>query len=261
MHTEHSVTGCPDHVGEATVLDYLSGDGDAGERRRFGAHLVGCEACQSELQQWVVVREGIAAAPAPTAEIDFSTMDERKASLALAELEGRLLDQSEGATRRGGWRELLTGVRAPMPLYKLGWALSATLVVVVAVAFGVDRVGEWLVESDSRGRGFVSEGAPPAEAESTWSWASPRAARNVRRAMEGDADAQNALGRLYRRGNGVPRDLVLAHMWFGIASANGSDSARQSLVDVENEMTLAQIAEANRRAQACRESDYQDCGL
>ena len=178
MDKEHSVPGCPDGEEEATVLEYLSGDADAGERQRFEAHLAGCEACASELQQWVLVREAISASPAPAAELDSSTMDEREA-------------------RWGGWRELLAGIfpgRAPAPLHKLGWALSATLVVVVTTGLGVDRVAEWLVESDSPARGFVPEAAPTTGAESTWSWPSTPAARDVRGAMEGDADARAPWG-------------------------------------------------------------------
>ena len=291
MDTEYLVPGCPDGEEEATVLEYLSGDVDAGGRRRFEAHLESCEACANELKQWMVVRRAIAVSSVPAAELDFSTMDEREASLALAELEARQQDRL-GGRREPGWRDrwrgLLAGVlpgRAHGPVYKLGWALSATLVVVVAGRLmvpdpgapggpasdsargaGVSEVGLTRgvdLAGDSRTRAVESAAAEAesAVARRAGAPAAPQAGSVATAAAAGDADAQNALGTAYRRGDGVPRDLVLAHMWFSIASANGSDAARLTLGELENEMTPAQIAEAERRAQVCRGSGYQDCGL
>jgi TPR repeat protein len=36
-------------------------------------------------------------------------------------------------------------------------------------------------------------------------------------ADQGNADAQNNLGRMYANGQGVPRDYVRAHMWLNLA--------------------------------------------
>ena len=44
-----------------------------------------------------------------------------------------------------------------------------------------------------------------------------------RAAGQGHEVAQGFLGRMYTNGEGVPQDLVLAHMWYNIAGANGLD--------------------------------------
>ena len=41
-----------------------------------------------------------------------------------------------------------------------------------------------------------------------------------RQAGQGDPEAQLNLGLMHRNGEGVLRDLVLAHMWFNIAGAD-----------------------------------------
>ena len=44
-----------------------------------------------------------------------------------------------------------------------------------------------------------------------------------RAAGQGHEVAQGFLGRMYTNGEGVPQDLVLAHMWYNTAGANGLD--------------------------------------
>ncbi len=67
-------------------------------------------------------------------------------------------------------------------------------------------------------------------------------------ADQGFAFAQYSLGAMYAGGQGVPQDYVQAHMWFSLAEAQGytGDSMTPDLV--EELMTPAQIAEAQRRA-------------
>jgi TPR repeat protein len=67
-------------------------------------------------------------------------------------------------------------------------------------------------------------------------------------AEKGDASAQDSLGTAYVKGDGVPQDYVLAHMWFNLAAALGSESARESRDAVAKVMTPDQIAEAQRLA-------------
>jgi TPR repeat protein len=62
------------------------------------------------------------------------------------------------------------------------------------------------------------------------------------------------LGRLYRDGRGVRRDLVEAYKWLYVASRNGELHARHYLQELEfkkssqaNLMTQEEIAEARRR--------------
>jgi hypothetical protein len=58
---------------------------------------------------------------------------------------------------------------------------------------------------------------------------------------------------------GALQSLVLAHMWFNIASANGGEDAPSNRDSAENLMTRDQIAEARALARVCMSSDYQEC--
>ncbi len=75
------------------------------------------------------------------------------------------------------------------------------------------------------------------------------AAKWYRRAAEqGYASAQTNLGLMYSNGQGVPHDYVQAHMWFNLAASQWYKSAAADREKVEAEMTPAQIAEAERLA-------------
>ena len=73
-------------------------------------------------------------------------------------------------------------------------------------------------------------------------------AETKKKAEAGDAAAQLALGLMYANGEGVPKDLVQAHVWWNIAGAKGSKNAKTNLVNVEKQMTLEQKAEAMKLA-------------
>jgi len=67
-------------------------------------------------------------------------------------------------------------------------------------------------------------------------------------ANQEDALAQAELGVMYQRGNGVPQDFVHAHMWFNLSAMNGEKIAAEFRDALANQMTPAQIAEAQRLA-------------
>jgi TPR repeat protein len=48
-------------------------------------------------------------------------------------------------------------------------------------------------------------------------------------AAQGDADAQNNLGTLYEKGQGVSQDYTKARQWFEKAAAQGSVAAQNNL--------------------------------
>jgi TPR repeat protein len=75
------------------------------------------------------------------------------------------------------------------------------------------------------------------------------AARWYRLAAEqGHTGAQFYLGGMYYAGEGVPRDYVQAFVWFSLSEAGGQgDFATKSRAKAAEEMTPAQIAEAERR--------------
>ena len=53
---------------------------------------------------------------------------------------------------------------------------------------------------------------------------------------------------MYTTGEGLPKDAVLAHVWFNITGANGDERSRKNLVIVEKEMSSDQKAEAIKLA-------------
>ena len=67
-------------------------------------------------------------------------------------------------------------------------------------------------------------------------------------AEQGDAEAQNRLGIMYLLSQGVPQDLVLAHLWLSLAARQGHETAYIISDDVAAFMTPAQIAEAQKLA-------------
>jgi len=71
-------------------------------------------------------------------------------------------------------------------------------------------------------------------------------------AEQGHAKAQCRLGEMHYDSQGVPQDYIQAHMWFNLAAAGNdaaiSASAAKSRDFVAKEMTLAQIAEAQKLA-------------
>lgn len=73
-------------------------------------------------------------------------------------------------------------------------------------------------------------------------------------AERGLAEAQVQLAEMYATGKGVPQDYIEAHMWRNLAAAraNGEDQKRYAEMrdSLATLMTPAQIAEAQKRAQA-----------
>lgn len=73
-----------------------------------------------------------------------------------------------------------------------------------------------------------------------------------RAAEQGNGPAQYALGLLYDRGQGVPRDIVEASKWLNLATAiapRRSREARARIRDaITTKMTRGEIAQARRLA-------------
>lgn len=64
------------------------------------------------------------------------------------------------------------------------------------------------------------------------------------------ADELLAMGMKYCLGHGVERNNVAAHKWFNLAALKGSQSAKSYRCELAQEMTAAEIAEAQRQARA-----------
>jgi TPR repeat protein len=65
-------------------------------------------------------------------------------------------------------------------------------------------------------------------------------------ADQGDRDAQHNLGLKYRDGIGVPKNPVAAYVWLSLAASQGERFAEKSRNDLQESMTPAQIAEAQK---------------
>jgi TPR repeat protein len=78
-------------------------------------------------------------------------------------------------------------------------------------------------------------------------------------AGQGNPKAQNILGVMFRRGEGVPRNSARAHMWFSFAAARGDAKARAELREVSRTMTREEISQAEAMARTCEASNYREC--
>ena len=78
-------------------------------------------------------------------------------------------------------------------------------------------------------------------------------------AAQGNAPGQTNLGWMYQDGRGVPRDAVKAHMWGSLAVLNGEFKAGALCDEAAKQMTPSQLSQAQRLAQQCRASNYNNC--
>lgn len=68
-------------------------------------------------------------------------------------------------------------------------------------------------------------------------------------ADQGEAVAQTKIAIMYDDGQGVPHDIVQAQKWYILAATNGDKPAALLRDSLANQMTAAQIAEAQKLAQ------------
>ena len=78
-------------------------------------------------------------------------------------------------------------------------------------------------------------------------------------AQGGNARAQSRLGAMYRRGQGVAKNLPRAFMWLSLASARGDLAAKAELHEMSRSMTAEELSQARGMMQACEASDYRNC--
>jgi TPR repeat protein len=67
-------------------------------------------------------------------------------------------------------------------------------------------------------------------------------------AEQGDALAFAKLGSMYTKGHGVLQDYIQAHMWYNLSAAHGEKRSAEARDALAQQMTPAQIAEAQRLA-------------
>ena len=80
-------------------------------------------------------------------------------------------------------------------------------------------------------------------------------------AVEGNAEAQFLLGKMYADGLGSLQISKTAHMWFNIASLNGSAEAVTERNSIAETMSSEAVEEAQELALVCIQSNYSVCGV
>jgi TPR repeat protein len=78
-------------------------------------------------------------------------------------------------------------------------------------------------------------------------------------AEQGNAKAQNVLGVMFRKGEGVAKNPARARMWFSFAAKRGDTKAKAELREVSRTMTAQEISQAEAMARACEASNYRAC--
>ncbi len=68
-------------------------------------------------------------------------------------------------------------------------------------------------------------------------------------ADQGEALAQTKMAVMYDEGQGVPKNIVQAYKWYSLAATNGDKPATLLRDSLANQLTPAQIAEAQKLAQ------------
>ncbi len=73
-----------------------------------------------------------------------------------------------------------------------------------------------------------------------------------RAALSGDRQAQYTLGQMYETGRGAPQSIVGAYVWYDIALASGNESARASITRVKQLLSSEEMAEAEQNLHKLR---------
>jgi uncharacterized protein len=79
-------------------------------------------------------------------------------------------------------------------------------------------------------------------------WDTENTINNDITTMTANAEACLAMGMKYCIGHGVAQSNITAHKWFNIAAIKGSDKAKSYRLELSQEMTASEIAEAQRQA-------------
>lgn len=78
-------------------------------------------------------------------------------------------------------------------------------------------------------------------------------------AQQGLAEAQANLGVMYQHGNGIPKDIDRAYMWFNIGAYGGSDFGARNKQALDKKMNSAKRTRLQELSNNCLASGYKDC--
>ena len=124
------------------------------------------------------------------------------------------------------------------------------------------RKGRGVPQDDVQARGWYAKAAAQGQAKAQFNLGTlyfngegvPKDYQQALRwfrlaADQGEALAQTKIAIMYDEGQGVPKNLVQAYKWYSLAATNGDKPAPQLRDLLANQMTSAQISEAQRLAQ------------
>ena len=78
-------------------------------------------------------------------------------------------------------------------------------------------------------------------------------------AEQGDAQAQYNLGLMYYKGQGVLKNYVYAHMWLNLSASQGYEEVAEVRDLLAKDMTPSQIERAQDLARECMKKKFKGC--
>ena len=124
------------------------------------------------------------------------------------------------------------------------------------------RKGRGVPQDDVQARGWYAKAAAQGQAKAQFNLGTlyfngegvPKDYQQALRwfrlaADQGEALAQTKMAIIYDEGQGVPQNIVQAYKWYSLAATNGDKPANELRNTIANQMTPAQIAEAQKLAQ------------
>ena len=124
------------------------------------------------------------------------------------------------------------------------------------------RKGRGVPQDDVQARGWYAKAAAQGQAKAQFNLGTlyfngegvPKDYQQALRwfrlaADQGEALAQTKMAVMYDEGQGVPKNIVQAYKWYSLAATNGDKPATLLRDSLANQMTPAQIAEAQKLAQ------------
>ncbi|MBI0413009.1 MAG: sel1 repeat family protein, partial [Nitrosospira sp.] len=76
---------------------------------------------------------------------------------------------------------------------------------------------------------------------------------------QGHSEAQNHLGLMYYKGEGVSKDYARAHMWLSFSADAGYEEAAKGRDTMVELMTAQQVDESERLAERCKARQLKKC--
>ena len=89
---------------------------------------------------------------------------------------------------------------------------------------------------------------PTQQGDQTMIWDNTQTSNEDINSMTASAEACLAMGMKYCIGHGVAQNNVAAHKWFNIAAIKGNEKAKSYRLELSQEMSGSEIAEAQRQA-------------